>query len=517
MSTNFRTPTSPIAAVPAKAGARAWVALAVLMLPVLLVSVDNTVLSFAVPSISLALKPSAAGLLWIIDVYPLVLAGLLVSMGSLADRFGRRRMLLIGGVGFALVSAAAAFAPTAEALIGYRALLGVFGAMLMPSTLSLIRNIFTHPGQRSLAIAIWAACFSGGAALGPIVGGFLLEHFWWGAVFLMAVPVLVLLLVLAPFFLPESRDPRPGRIDPASIVLSFGAMVPLVFGIKETAQTGLTAVTASLMLLGLGLGVLFVRRQLRRTAPMLDVRLFTNKVFTGGVLVNLLSVFALVGFLYFITQHLQLVLGMSPTAAAYVLVPGLVISIATGLAAAPLSKLVRPAYLAVGGLLLNAAGFLVVWLNTSGSVAGVILAFAVLGAGVGVSETISNDLILSAAPPAKAGAASAISETAYEVGSVLGTAVLGSILAAVYRANIVLPSALGGADRASAGQTLGGAIDAAAGLPGESANALLVSAKHAFDAGSVIVAVTGVALMLVAALLCLRTLRSVPARKNLAR
>ncbi|PYI67318.1 MFS transporter [Arthrobacter livingstonensis] len=500
------TPTPGTTA--ARAGARAWIALAVLMLPVLLISVDNTVLSFAVPSISLALVPSAAELLWIIDVYPLVLAALLVPMGSLADRFGRRRLLLLGSTGFALVSVAAAFAPSAGALIGYRALLGVFGAMLMPSTLSLIRNLFAHQDQRRTAIAIWAACFSGGAALGPIVGGFLLEHFWWGAVFLLSVPVLVPLLVLAPIFVPASKDPAPGKIDPLSIVLSFGAMVPVIYGIKEIAQTGMTFANVACLIVGVSLGALFVRRQLQRAEPMLDVRLFHNPVFTGGVLANLLSIFSLVGFLYFITQHLQLVVGLSPTTAAYVLVPGLVISIVTGLLAASLAKYLRPSRLVAGGLLLNAVGFLIVWLNNDGSVAGIIIAFAVLGAGVGIAETISNDLILSAAPPAKAGAASAISETAYEVGSVLGTALLGSVLAAAYRMNVVIPGGLSGADRHTAGQTLGGAIDMAGKLPAAQGSALLDSAKHAFDSGSGVVAMVGVVLMLGAAAMCLWTLRS---------
>lgn len=494
--------------VPPRAGARTWVALAVLMLPVLLVSVDNTVLSFAIPSISLALTPSASELLWIIDVYPLVLAALLVPMGSMADRFGRRKLLLIGSTGFALVSAFAAFAPNAGALIGYRALLGLFGAMLMPSTLSLIRNLFLHPAQRRTAIAIWAAGFSGGAALGPIVGGFILEHFWWGAVFLMAVPVLIPMLILAPIFVPESKDPNPGRIDPLSILLSFGAMVPVMFGIKEIAQSSLSVLNIALIVVGLALGTVFVRRQMSRENPMMDVSLFKNPIFSGSVGANLLSVFALVGFLYFITQHLQLVVGLSPTHAAYVLLPGLAITIVFGLLAAKVAAYLRPSHLVVGGLLLNALAFLIVFLNSEGSVLSIMVAFAVLGAGVGTAETISNDLILSAAPPAKAGAASAISETAYEVGSVLGTAVLGSILAASYRMNVVIPSGVSAADSDTASQTLGGAIEVAGTLPGPQAQALLESAKHAFDSGSGIVSLLSVGLMVAAALMCVWTLRN---------
>ncbi|MBP2413255.1 DHA2 family multidrug resistance protein-like MFS transporter [Arthrobacter stackebrandtii] len=505
MASTLTTPT--LDSTP-RAGTRSWIALAVLMLPVLLISVDNTVLSFAIPSISLALTPSASELLWIIDIYPLVLAALLVPMGSMTDRFGRRKLLLIGSTGFAVVSAFAAFAPTAGALIGYRALLGLFGAMLMPATLSLIRNLFLHPAQRRTAIAIWAAGFSGGAALGPIVGGFILEHFWWGAVFLMSVPVLVPLLILAPIFVPESKDPNPGRIDVWSILLSFGAMVPAIFGIKEIAQSGFSLLNLGLIVVGVALAVVFVRRQMHRADPMMDVSLFKNPVFSGSVSANLLSIFALVGFLYFITQHLQLVVGLSPTTAAYVLVPGLAITVVCGLLAAKLANHFRPSHLVVAGLLLNATAFLIVFLNTSGSVMGIIIAFAVLGAGVGTAETISNDLILSAAPPAKAGAASAISETAYEVGSVLGTAVLGSILAASYRMNVTVPAGVSAAGQDTASQTLGGAIEVAGTLPAEQGQALLESAKHAFDSGSGTVALVSVVLMLAAAVMCAFALRT---------
>ena len=249
-------------AVAPRVGWRGWAALVVLMLPVLLVSVDNTVLSFALPQIALDLEPTAAQQLWIIDAYPLVLASLLVTMGVLGDRFGRRRMLLIGAVGFGLVSALAAFAPSAEWLIAARAAMGVFGAMLMPSTLSLLRSIFVNRDQRRLAIAVWAAAFSAGAALGPIVGGILLEHFAWGSVFLLAVPVLVPLLILVPILVPESRDPHPGRFDALSVALSLLTMVPIVYAIKEFAVHG-TETALPLVLAVAGRGV---RRRLRAPA-----------------------------------------------------------------------------------------------------------------------------------------------------------------------------------------------------------------------------------------------------------
>lgn len=325
-----------------RAGRKEWTALAALMLPVLLVAVDNTVLSFALPAISLEFNTSGTTLLWIIDIYPLVLAGLLVAMGSLGDRFGRRRMLITGAVGFAVFSALAAFAPSAEVLVAARAGLGVFGAMLMPATLSLIRNIFTDRGQRRLAIAVWAAGFSAGAALGPILGGLLLEHFWWGSVFLLAVPVLVLMLILTPLFVPESKDPAPGAVDIWSIFLSIATMLPVVYAIKNLANGGNLMATLAVAALGVTAGWLFTRRQLRRSQPMLDVRLFTVMPFTGAVLVNLLAVFSLVGFLYFVSQHLQLVLGLSPLDAGLVLLPGLAITIAAGLLVVPLVRRIRP-------------------------------------------------------------------------------------------------------------------------------------------------------------------------------
>ena len=491
-----------------RAGAREWIALAVLLLPVLLVAVDATVLSFALPAISEALNPTGTQLLWMIDIYPLVLAGLLVSMGSFADRVGRRRLLLIGSVGFAVVSAIAAYAPSAEALIASRAALGFFGAMLMPSTLSLLRNVFVDRQQRRLAIAIWAAGFSGGAALGPIVGGFLLEHYWWGSVFLMAVPVLVLLLILAPIFVPESKDPTPGPVDPNSIGLSLVTMAPIVYAIKSIAHDGFTQLSITLIAVGLVAGTAFVRRQLNRPQPMLDVRLFARSSFSGAVLANLLSVFSLVGFLFFVSQHLQLVLGESPMRAGLILLPGLVVTIVAGLAVVPLVRRVSPRTVVAGGLLISAAGYVAVLLGAHQASAGALaLAFVLLSLGIGAAETISNDVIISSVPADKAGAASAISETAYEIGAVLGTAVLGGILTASYSARVVLPAGLSPADATSAAETLGGATAVASHLPQPQATELLTSAQQAFGGGVGVTSVIAVVLMVAASVLVWVTLR----------
>ncbi|MEU5844265.1 MFS transporter [Rhodococcus sp. NPDC047139] len=478
------------------------------MLPVLLVSVDNTVLAFALPGISTALRPTGAQQLWIIDVYPLVLAGLLVAMGSLGDRIGRRRLLLIGSTGFAAVSVAAAYAPSAELLVTARGVLGFFGAMLMPSTLSLLRNIFHDAGQRRLAIAIWASCFAAGAALGPIVGGLLLEHAWWGSVFLLAVPVLVPLLVLAPIFVPESKDPNPGRVDIVSIALSLLALAPIVFAIKKAAEVGVGLGVIIPAAVGVVALVAFVRRQLRRPDPMLDVRLFGVPTFSGAVAVNLLSVVSLVGFLFFVSQHLQLVIGQSPMEAGLSLVPGLAVMVVAGMSVVALVRWIQPSSIVVSALLLSATGYALIFLLASPSaLTPIIVAFAVLGAGIGAAETLSNDLIVSSVPPAKAGAASAVSETAYEMGAVLGTAVLGSVLSASYSAHLTLPAGLSAEQAEAAGETLGGAHAVAETLPADRADALLAAAGSAFDSGVTITSGIGVALMIISAGIAWRTLR----------
>lgn len=493
---------------------RDWTALALLMFPVLLVAVDNTALTFALPEIARSLDVGGIQLLWIVDAYPLVLAALLVSMGNLGDRIGRRRLLLIGSTGFAAVSAATAFAPSAEWLIAGRAALGVFGAMLMPSTLSLIRNIFTDPNRRRLAIAVWAAGFSGGAALGPIFGGWLVEHFWWGAVFLVAAFLLLPLLAFGRVLIPESKDANPGRVDVPSIVLSVVTMAPFVYGIKEFAVHGFGASAAAFMGFGLVMGVVFVRRQQRIDSPMLDVALFKNKVFSTAIVANVLSLFSMTGFIYFFAQHLQLVEGQSPMEAGIAMIPALLATVIAGLLVVPLVKRVRPGFVVAGGLTLSAIGYLVAVTGNHGSGPVFLLsALTVLAIGVGAAETISNDLILSSVPADKSGAASAISETGYELGSLLGTAVLGSILTASYQHNLVVPDGVSAEAARKSGETLAGAVDAASGLPAELSEALTTAARTAFDSGVHITAAIGLVLMAGAAVMAAVVLRKVPKAK----
>ncbi|MCT2248959.1 MFS transporter [Kocuria rhizophila] len=490
-----------------KAGPRQWASLVVLMLPVLLVSVNNTALSFALPAISQGLHPTASQLLWIVDVYPLILAALLIPMGSLGDRMGRRKMLMIGSTGFGLVSLFAAFAPTAEWLLAARVGIAVFGSMLLPATLSLLRSVFRDDRQRTLAIAIWTAGFSAGAALGPIAGGFLLNHFWWGSVFLLAVPVLLAFLIAAPLILPESKDPHPGPVDPLSIVLAVLTMAPVVYGIKSLATGGSVLHGVLFMAVGALCGLLFARQQVAKDYPMLDLRFFRSPRFSGGLSVNMVSNVALFGFLFFFTQYLQLVNGTDPMTSGLLMVPGLVLSILAGLGAERIARLVGIRTAVVLGLLLVAAGFFVVaFTDQMASSAPILVAFTVMSAGTGLATTLSTDLVVSSVPEAKAGAASAVSETGYEVGAVLGTAVLGGLTTAFYQAHLELPAAVSADSAQIAHETLGGALDVAAESPAGSV--IADAAVAAFSSGMQWTALIGGVLVAVVAMVLARVLRA---------
>src|ERR1700729_739368 len=350
------TGTNPPTAPP-QAGRKEWTGLAVLLLPLLLVSMDVSVLYFAVPFIGRDLDPSSTQQLWIFDVYGFVLAGLLITMGSLGDRIGRRRLLLSGAAAFSIASLGAAYSQTAGQLITARAIEGIAGATLLPSTLALIRNMFHDEKQRRTAIAIWTGATMSGIALGPVISGVLLNHFWWGAVFLINVPFMVLLLALGPVLVPEFRAPRAGRFDLTGSLLSLAAVLPAIYGIKEIAANGLDAGRVLCIVAGLAAGAAFVLRQARAAAPMIDLKLFRSRGFTASVAMSLLSMFAIVGFAIFTTQYLQSVLGMRRlTAALWSLVP-----MAGTMAATPITRVLAQrldrAYVAAGGFLLAGAGF----------------------------------------------------------------------------------------------------------------------------------------------------------------
>ena len=485
---------------------RQWLALAVLMIPVLLVSIDNLVLSFALPEISSTLQPTGNQLLWLVDVYALMLAGLLIAMGSLGDRIGRRRLLLVGAVGFGVVSILAAFSQTAGQLIAARAFLGFFGAMLMPSTLSLIRNIFTEERSRRIAIATWAAGFSAGAALGPVLGGWLLEHFWWGSVFLVNVPLIVVFLPLAIWLLPESKDPAPGPFDLLSIIGSMLVMVPFVFMIKHIASHGIDSTALALGMFGALAGVWFVRRQRSSATPMVDMSLFKNRVFSGALLANGLSMMGLTGFLFVGTQLLQLVLGLSPMQAAMVLLPGLIICMVAGFGAVRLVEHFPARHLVAGSFFASALGYALLAFSGHPTALSVLLAFSILSFGIGIAETLTNDLVLASVSEEKAGAAAALSETAYEIGAVMGVAFLGSILTATFQHGVTVPRAVDEATSGAALETLGGTLALAEQLSDSTREALTASAIAAYDLGVQYTAGVAILLSVAAAVVAWRTL-----------
>ncbi|MGJ5590932.1 MFS transporter [Micrococcus lylae] len=489
---------------------RRWTAMAVLVLPVLLISIDMSVLGIAVPSLSADLQPSSTQLLWIIDLYSFLLAGLLIFMGSLGDRIGRRRLLLIGAPLFGAASLVAAFATTPETLILARALLGIGGATLMPSTLGLIRTIFPDRTERRTAIAVWATAFSGGAALGPVVGGALLEHFWWGSVFLMNVPVMAAFLLLAPFLLPESKDPHPGPFDPLSALLSIVGLIGVVYALKTAAKSPDWTVLVGLAAGGAAL-TWFILRQRRLANPMIDVSLFGNIAFTSAVSINVISMFALMGLMFFLPQYLMLVEGMGSAAAGLWMLPLAAASVVGTLLAPALAKTVSVRTVIMAGLGLVICGF---GAGTQMHGDETMLLFTLLsclfGLGVGLAETLTNDVILTAAPPERAGAAAAISETGYEFGGAMGTAVLGTAGMGLYAAQVRETADLPGMDAASAdaaSQTLAAAHRIAETLP-DGGTRLLEIADGAFMAGMDLVAAIGIGTAALTLLLAWHGLRS---------
>ncbi|RTL63510.1 MAG: MFS transporter [Pseudonocardiaceae bacterium] len=476
---------------PRRAGRREWVGLAVLSLACLLYVMDLTVLHLAVPQLTEDLRPSSTQLLWIIDVYGFMVAGALVTMGTLGDRIGRRRLLLIGAAAFGAVSVLAAFSTTPEMLVVSRALLGIAGATVAPSTLSLIFAMFTDPKQRSLAVGVWISAFSAGSAIGPVLGGLVLEAFWWGAVFLLALPVMGALLAVGPRILPEYRDPGAGRLDLPSVVMSIVALLAVVGGLKELVQDGVSVLSAALVVGGAVVGVAVVgvawwRRQRRLTDPMLDVGLFRIRAFRSALLVNFLAIFVMVGYFLFIGQYLQLVLGLSPLQAGLWSVPSAAGFVLGSQLGPRIVARFRASTVVAAGLGAAATGLgMLTLVGVHDGLTVLVVAAVVVSVGMGPVFGLTTEMVVGSAPEEKAGAASGVSETAAELGGALGIAALGSVGAAIYRAGVAtgLPAGLPSEAAAAARDTLGGAVSVAGGLPGPTSDALLAAARESFVSG----------------------------------
>ncbi|BBX09964.1 MFS transporter [Mycolicibacterium aichiense] len=476
-----------------------WLALGVLSLGVLLIGVDGTVLAVAAPVFGRDLGMTSTEIMWIGDIYSFVLAGLLVTMGSLGDRIGHKKLLLCSATGFALASVAAAFAPTAGMLIAARALLGVAGASLAPSTLALIRGLFPIPRERAVAVGIWASVFSAGTALGPVIGGLCLEHFWWGAVFLINVPVVILLVIGGWLLLPELRNPTPGPWDPIGAGLSLVGILGVVYAVKQGAAHGLHAEIVAAGLVGAVSLTLFVRRQLKAQHPLIDVRLFANRGFCGVITANMLSILGLSGVLFFLSQFFQLVDGYSPLQAGLAELPAGVAATAFGvLAGVAVRHWSRRAVLTTALAMIGVALASLTLISPATPYWPLGIALFVIGAGLGLAFTVANDLVIASVPPQRAGAAAGVSETAYELGMALGIALLGSVIAAVYR-GLDRPPGIHDDVVAHAEQSLAAAHRAAETLGGTEAHALLTAAQHAFADGVAVAAGIGAALLLASA------------------
>ncbi len=501
-----------------RAGRQEWLGLAVLAMPTLLLALDMSVLYLALPHLAADLGPSSTQLLWIMDVYGFMIAGFLITMGTLGDRIGRRRLLLIGAAAFGVASVVAAYSTSAEMLVTSRGALGIAGATLMPSTLALISNMFPDPRQRGIAIAVWMSCFMGGTAIGPVIGGVLLQAFWWGSVFLLGVPVMVLLLVAGPVLLPEYRDRSAGQLDLTSVALSLGAILPIIYGLKELADDGLAGAPVAAIAVGVAVGTVFVRRQLRLPDPLLDLRLFANRSFRAALATMVIGAFFMGGLFLFISQYLQLVVGLSPLRAGLWLAPPAVGMIIGTLAGPPLAERLGRWQVIGGGMALTAVGFtMLTQVQATGGPGLLVLGMAVATVGLGPGAALVTDIVVGAAPPEKAGSAASMSETSGEFGIAMGVALLGSLGTAVYRGAVTVPAGTPVEVAAATHDTLVGAVAAAEQLPAGLAAQLLGPAKEAFTSGLTTVAGLGaVVVTAFVVLVCTRT-RPRAARRAAAR
>jgi MFS transporter, DHA2 family, multidrug resistance protein len=492
-----------------KASAREWIGLAVLALPCVLYAMDLTVLNLAIPSLTTDLKPTAAQLLWIVDIYGFLAAGALLIMGALGDRIGRRRLLLIGSATFAIVSVLAAFSKSAGMLIVARGLLGIAGATMAPSTLSLISNMFRNEREKTFAVSVWISSFSFGGAIGPVVGGVLIARFWWGAVFLAPIPIMALLLVLGPGLLPEHRSEKAGRIDILSALLTLGTVLPIIFAIKRIAEGADPKVSGLTAAIGVICGAVFVRRQLTLEAPLLDLRLFRLPALSVALSINVLDFLVGFGILVIVAQYLQLVLGLSPLEAGLWGVPAGLGFVVGSLLTSPLLKALRPAYVLGGGLMLGAVGLaLMAYAIEAHSLILITLGNTLFAVGSAPGTTVVADFVVSSAPQDQSGSASALSETCSEFGGALGIALLGSLATFLYRHTLpaALPAGIPTPATETALRGIGAARAAAETFNGGAA--LLQAAKHAYTSASAVALLASAAITVLTAVLAVTMFKS---------
>ncbi|MFD9002932.1 MFS transporter [Streptomyces sp. NPDC059582] len=491
----------------AGAGANRWVVLVVLCVSLLLVAVDATVLHVAVPAVTEDLRPSGMELLWIVDTYPLVCASLLILFGTLGDKVGRRRILLLGYTLFGLASGLAALAQDAHMLIVARALLGVGGAMIMPATLSILRQVFPERRERAMAIGVWSAVAAVGAAVGPLLGGFLLEHFWWGSVFLVNIPLMLVSLPVGRLLLPESTGDGHGPWDVVGALMAAAGLFGVVLGVKRLGggEPVVSVLTLLPLLAGAALIVLFVRRQRRRTHPLVDLRMFARPAFSTSVGCIVLAMLALVGLELIAAQYLQLVLGLSPLETGLRLLPLTFAAMAAGLAGARLLRRFGPRRMVCAGFCLTAVAVTALTAMGESDNAGLLLVgFLLLGFGLEATLFGAYESMLSEAPPAQAGGASAIGETSYQLGAGIGIALLGSVMNAAYTPGLASVPGVPASASASAGHSLGEAYDVAGRLGGSAGAALRRAARDSFVHGLHVTLLVSAGLLLLGAVMALR-------------
>ncbi|VTM71181.1 Methyl viologen resistance protein SmvA [Raoultella planticola] len=481
---------------------RQWLTLVAILLVYLPVAIDATVLHVAAPTLSMSLGTSSNELLWIIDIYSLVMAGMVLPMGALGDKIGFKRLLLLGSAIFGVSSLAAAFSPTALALIASRALLAIGAAMIVPATLAGIRNTFSQARHRNMALGLWAAIGSGGAAFGPLVGGILLEHFYWGAVFLINVPIVLAVIAFSARMVPRQPARREQPLNLTQALMLIVAILMLVFSAKSALKGQMALwMTGLIALVGLALLVRFVRQQLSAATPMVDMRLFTHRIILSGVMMAMTALITLVGFELLMAQELQFVHSKTPFEAGLFMLPLMLASGFSGPVAGVMVSRLGLRQVATGGMLLSAFSFLGLSMTDFSSQQWLAWGLmTLLGFSVASALLASGAAIMAAAPKEKAAAAGAIETMAYELGAGLGIALFGLILTRSYSSSIVLPGGMDGQAAAQASSSISEAIALAQSLPAVPAHSLIAAAKTAFiSAHSIVLATAGVLLLLLAA------------------